>query len=138
MSIFASSAPRPYPAMTVTTASTNTYTSEHNSGVMLLFTLEPGVNNRSVMRRHFPVLWPKLGPRNSVGEQNCNVYDIDNVDTHSTPQKCILCWHACIRKHGFYCIRNTPVSKYLAGKLHSGSSRIDMFMCKPDAFHHQT
>ena len=58
MSIFASSAPRPFPAAAATTMSTNTYTSLHNPGVMSSFTLELGGNNRSAMRCHFQVLWP--------------------------------------------------------------------------------
>ena len=38
--------------------STEMYDNEQSSGSMPLFTLSPGGCDRSVIKRHFPVLWP--------------------------------------------------------------------------------
>ena len=44
--------------ITSATHSTDVYVSEHRSGAIPSLTLAPGGKERSVMRRHFPVLRP--------------------------------------------------------------------------------
>ena len=58
MSILARSDPAPNDATTTATLSIDTYDSEQRAGSMPSLTLYPGGKDKSVIRRHLPVVCP--------------------------------------------------------------------------------